>query len=128
LVTLQATDLPDNIADVPTDIKTAVIGCAHAGQCIDGCLEIFRILPQELAFYQQQKIPLPRLCPQCRHFARARQKNPLKLWNRPCMCDGQRWTGHEHAGQACENRFETTFSPERKETIFCETCYQAEGK
>lgn len=124
LITLPADELPDLIADAPANLKSAVIGCLHAGTCIDGCLEVFRILPQELTFYQQQQIPLPRLCPQCRHFKRARQKNPLTLWTRQCLCDGQRWAGHWHAGKTCENRFETTYSPERQEIIFCSECYQ----
>lgn len=122
--TISASELPSDITQVNSSICREVIGCQHAGSCLDGCLQVFKILPQELAFYQKQHIPLPKLCPQCRHFNRARQKNPLHLWSRICMCDGKRWTGHTHAGKPCEVRFETSYAPERQEVVVCGDCYR----
>jgi len=67
-------------------------------------------------------LPLPRLCPNCRHYQRLAQRNPLKLWHRQCMCKKE---NHEHNGK-CEVEFETSYAPERPEIIYCERCYQQE--
>ncbi len=107
-------DIPDNIVDVTDDITTKIIECAHKGACNQQCTEAFKIIPEELAFYRRMKLPLPRLCPNCRHGERIRERNPLKLWHRKCMKPG------------CTNEFETSYAPERPETIYCERCYQNE--
>ena len=60
------------------------------------------------------KIPIPRRCFYCRHEARLKRRNPFKLWHRKCMKLG------------CENEFETSYSPDRPEIIYCEKCYQQE--
>ena len=113
-ITKKPEDLPDHIKDIDEKILTEVIGCQHAGTCNEQCTTAFKIIPQELQFYQRMNLPLPRLCPNCRHYARLAQRNPLKLWHRSCMKGG------------CENEFETSYAPDRKETVYCETCYQAE--
>jgi hypothetical protein len=33
---------------------------------------------------------------------------------------------HFHGDQPCPNEFETPFSAERKEIVYCEQCYNAE--
>ena len=67
-------------------------------------------------------VPLPHFCPNCRHFNRLKQRNPMKLWHRNCMCQN---TAHGHDG-ICANEFETSYSPNRPEIIYCEKCYQQE--
>ena len=74
----------------------------------------FRILPEDLKFYRRMNLPLPRLCPNCRHYQRLKQRNPLKLWHRKCMKEG------------CTNEFETSYAPNRPEIVYCEKCYQQE--
>jgi hypothetical protein len=32
---------------------------------------------------------------------------------------------HNHKGH-CENKFETSYSPDKPEIVYCETCYQKE--
>ena len=115
-------DIPDTIKEVDESIIGKVIECNHStsswqatkGQCNEQCTEAFKIVPQELQFYQRMNLPLPRLCPNCRHYNRLKQRNPLKLWHRKCMKDG------------CHNTFETSYAPERPEIIYCERCYQGE--
>jgi len=107
-------DIPDNIKDITDDILGKVIECAHQGECNQQCTEAFKIIPEELQFYQRMNLPLPRLCPNCRHYERLAQRNPLKLWHRSCMKEG------------CQNEFETSYAPERPEIIYCERCYQNE--
>ena len=46
----------------------------------------------------------------------------MKLWRRSCMCIMK---SHEHQ-EKCNNEFETSYSPDRPEIIYCEGCYQKE--
>ena len=107
-------DIPDDIKDITDDILGKVIECGHKGGCNQQCTEAFKIIPEELQFYQRINLPLPRLCPNCRHYERLAQRNPLKLWHRKCMKEG------------CTNEFETSYAPERPEIVYCEKCYQQE--
>jgi hypothetical protein len=107
--------IPDSIKDIPdTDILNKVIECNHKGTCNQQCTEAFKIIPEELSFYRRMNLPLPRLCPNCRHYERLSQRNPMKLWHRSCMKEG------------CTNEFETSYSPKRPEIVYCERCYQSE--
>ncbi|HUC88585.1 MAG TPA: hypothetical protein VMR49_00955 [Candidatus Paceibacterota bacterium] len=115
-------DIPDNIKDITDDIIGKVIECNHKGTCNQQCTEAFKIIPEELQFYKRMNLPLPHLCPNCRHYERLAQRNPMKLWHRSCMCDK---TTHIHQGK-CQVEFETSYAPERPEIIYCEKCYQQE--
>ncbi len=107
-------DIPDNINDINDDITTKIIECAHKGECNQQCTLAFKIIPEELSFYRRMNLPIPRLCPNCRHYERLSQRNPMKLWQRKCMKEG------------CNNEFETSYAPERPEIVYCEKCYQQE--
>jgi len=128
--TVQPEDLPDNIEEVEDDILKQIVGCAHKGECDEQCVTAFKITPQELQFLKAMKIPLPRLCPNCRHYQRLKQRNPLKLWHKQCVCDYKVYentTKHQHHPEGkCPNEFETSYAPNRKEIVYCEQCYQAE--
>ena len=121
-ITVKPESLPDHVKDTTDDILKETIGCEHKGTCTHQCTTAFRIIPEELSFYRRMNLPLPRLCPNCRHYERLAQRNPLKLWHRQCMCDKN---NHNHQGN-CPNEFETSYSPERKEIVYCESCYSAE--
>ncbi len=79
-------------------------------------------------------LPLPRLCQNCRHYQRLKQRNPLKLWKRKCMCEELSSTNgiykntirHFHDSDFCPNEFQTTYSPTRPEIVYCENCYLQE--
>ncbi|MCX6751771.1 MAG: hypothetical protein NT161_03360 [Candidatus Nomurabacteria bacterium] len=103
-----------DIKEVDDSIINKVIECEHQGTCNEQCTEAFKIIPDELKFYQRMNLPIPHLCPNCRHYNRLKQRNPLKLWHRHCMKEG------------CENEFETSYAPERPEIVYCEKCYQQE--
>ena len=107
-------EIPDNIKDTNETIINKVIECAHKGECNEQCTEAFKIIESEYQFYQRMNLPLPRLCPNCRHYQRLKQRNPLKLWHRKCMHEG------------CTNEFETSYAPERPEIVYCEECYKGE--
>ena len=113
-ITLKSEDLPDNIRDVDNGIINEIISCPNNGSELTQCTLAFKIMPEELSFLKYHNISLPRYCPNCRHYERLSQRNPLKLWHRKCMKEG------------CNNEFETSYAPERPEIIYCEKCYQNE--
>ncbi|MDA2935610.1 hypothetical protein MYX06_00105 [Patescibacteria group bacterium AH-259-L05] len=133
-ITIKSEDLPDHIKDVNDDILKSVIGCEHKRKCTEQCTTAFKIIPDELQFYQKMNLPVPRLCPNCRHYQRLKQRNPLKLWHRKCQCAGEKSDNgvykntikHFHKNNHCPNEFETTYAPNRPEIIYCEKCYQIE--
>ncbi len=113
--TLEASTLPDAIEDAHDEITKELIACIE-------CKRAYRIIANELGFLRTEKIPLPRTCLNCRHNYRIAQRNRTPLYHRTCMCSQ---THPQHDGQ-CSNEFETSYSPERKEIVYCESCYQAE--
>lgn len=134
-ITIAASQLSDNIHDVSDEILKEIIGCAHEGKCNERCTTAFRLTPQELQFYKNKNLPLPRLCHNCRHYQRLKQCNPFKLWHRKCQCNGQKSENdtyqniavHFHDDKPCPNEFETSYAPERPEIVYCEQCYNAEA-
>ena len=121
-ITKMSKELPDDIKDLLDSVLSEIIGCEHEGKCKEQCTNAFKITENELIFYRKMNIPLPTLCPNCRHYERLKKRNPMKLWHRTCMCDKE---SHEHTGK-CKTEFETSYSQERPEIIFCEKCYQKE--
>ena len=133
-IDIKSENIPDHIKDVDDNIVNKVIECQHQGKCNEQCTTAFKIIKPELKFYRKMNLPLPRLCPNCRHYQRIKQRNPLKLWHRQCQCAGvqsdnkiyQNTIKHFHEENHCPNEFETTYSPDRKEIVYCEKCYQQE--
>ena len=121
-ITLPADAIPDNIKDIQNEIMKEVIGCEHKMKCDHQCLLVFRITPDELQFYKKNNIPIPSKCPNCRYYERFVKVTPLKLWRRQCVCKNKDH-GHDNL---CPNEFETPYSPEKTEIIYCESCYNKE--
>ncbi|EKD76369.1 MAG: hypothetical protein ACD_43C00138G0004 [uncultured bacterium] len=121
--TIAAADLPDHINEALDSITKETISCLHAGKCKEQCTTLYKIIPSELALLHKKNIALPRLCPNCRHYARLKQRYPLNLWQRRCQCPVQHKT---HTPGQCPVEFQTTYNPDRSETVYCEKCYQAE--
>lgn len=103
--TIPADRLPDSIDDIPDDVTNWAIVCETTGKP-------FRITTQELQFYREQRLPLPRRSPDQRHLDRFHRRNPRKLWQRQCA--------------KCKKEIRTTYAPERPEKILCEECYLKE--
>lgn len=112
--TIMGNDLPKTISEVDDSVLDEIIGCIHKGDCNEQCTVAFKLIPDELQFYRANNIPPPELCPNCRHYERLANRNPVKLWTRTCMKEG------------CGNKIETTYAPEREEIVYCKTCYQNE--
>ncbi len=123
-----ARDLPDHIRDVDDAVLKETIGCISCGRA-------YRIIAQELAFLRQMSLPLPRLCPECRYRERAAPRNPVRFYHRRCQCTGEASSNgiyeniadHVHGTSPCAKEFETIYAEDKKEIIYCESCYNAEA-
>jgi hypothetical protein len=94
----------ENIQDYNDDTErekllSGIIKCEVSGKP-------FKILSKELAYYIQNKIPIPTKHYSVRLAERFALRNPRKLWHRKCMNDG------------CQNEFDTTYSPVRPEKVY----------
>ncbi|MDP3880713.1 MAG: hypothetical protein Q8Q32_00835, partial [bacterium] len=130
-ITKKGSELSDSF-EFSDAVKNETVGCLHEGACGHGCSKAFRFVPAELAFYRQFKLPLPRLCSNCRHVSRVQMTNLPRLWKRACACGGIKSGAysnvgkHFHGEQKCPNEFETSYAPDRPEIVYCESCYNSE--
>lgn len=122
-ITLESENIPDSLDNITDDILNETIRCQHKQECDHLCTFAFRITQDDLQFYRDNKLPLPRTCPNCRHYERLSKREPVELWHRVCMCDK---VGHSHGEGKCDVEFDTSYAPERPEKVYCERCYQQE--
>jgi hypothetical protein len=97
-------DPPEAISGIGNDICEKILLCEVTGKP-------FKIIPQELKFYREMGLPLPRRSFEQRHKDRINKRNPRHLWNRECA--------------NCHKAIQTTYNPDRPEIIYCEDCYLA---
>jgi hypothetical protein len=97
---------PDHIDEIENDITKKILECEKTGK-------LYKIIPQELKFYRQMQIPIPRKCPDQRHIERIQMRNKRTLYERNC--------GN------CSTKVQSTYSPDQPETIYCEDCYLSEN-
>ncbi len=69
----------------------------------------FKLVPQEIRFYDQQGIPYPTAHSDDRYRQRLALRNPFTLWSRACA--------------ECGAAFKTTYATDRPERVLCEGCY-----
>lgn len=104
---VDAATLPDDIKDIDDSIlEKILLDKPHNKQ--------FRIIKQELEFYRRHSIPIPTEHPSIR-LENARKKFGsilLELYERPCM--------------KCGKTMRSSYSPDRPETVYCESCYNSE--
>jgi hypothetical protein len=97
--------IPDEIKNVGGDITKEILACSDCGRN-------YKILIQELKFYMNLGLAVPRKCFYCRHKDRMALKNSRKLYERKC--------------DKCGIDIRTTYSPDRPEKVYCEKCYLKE--
>lgn len=102
---IPAEKLHDDIAKTPDDILQWAITCEVTGKP-------FKVIQQELEFYRKKGLPIPHRSPQQRHRDRIAKQNPFQLYARTCA--------------KCSKEIQTTYAPERLETVYCEECYLKE--
>lgn len=95
--------LPDSIDEVDTGIMNEILCCGD-------CSKNYRIVSQELAFYIQNKLPLPRECFDCRRKRRFGMRTKRRVHVAPC---------HD-----CWKDIETYHEEGKK--IACEECYRSQ--
>ncbi len=100
---IAAEELPDHIHEVTDSILDSAILCANTKKP-------FLITKQELAFYREHQIPLPRLHSDERRRQRMLLKNPRRI--RSSTCDH------------CHKAIQTTVPAENNSIIYCEQCYE----
>ena len=101
-----AQQIPSSISQVGDDFIQKPICCGESGR-------LFRIIPQELAFYRKKGLPLPRVCPRVRHQQRSLRFNAREIYQRYC--------------EKCGDEIHTVYSPEAPDIVFCEKCYMAQA-
>ena len=97
--------VPDTIEQSDESLCGKILRCTVSGKP-------YKIIPKEFAFYRQMGIPPPKKCFEQRMLERMALRNPRHLWKRTCM--------------KCKKPIETTYAPERPETVYCENCYLQE--
>ncbi|MDD2870806.1 MAG: hypothetical protein PHS49_02350 [Candidatus Gracilibacteria bacterium] len=102
---IKANQLPIDILNIPDDILNWAIECEITKKP-------FRIIKPELDFYRKHNLPIPKKHPDQRHADRMKLRNPRKLYDRTC--------------DKCGIDIKTTYSPNRKELVYCESCYKKE--
>ncbi|MCF7846693.1 MAG: hypothetical protein K9M51_01345, partial [Candidatus Gracilibacteria bacterium] len=98
----QTLKIPETLEYVSESICKEILACTN-------CKKNYKIQKVEIEFYKKMKLPLPRKCPDCRHAARVKLRNPRQLFDRTCA--------------NCSDLFQTTFAPDRPEQVFCEKCF-----
>ncbi len=114
--TISNASIPDKIQDVPDNYLNEIFSCVN-------CSKNYNITKNELLFYRKENIPFPRKCPNCRYKRRFDLRPKRELWHRKCMCTQESHTNHN---EPCPVEFETCYSPDRKELVYCENCYNKE--
>ena len=99
------TRLSTDIGEIPDTIVREILAC-------DTCGKNYRLIPQELDFYRQMKIPAPQLCWGCRLQDLIHARKPRRLFPGHC--------------KKCKASIKTPYAPERPEVVYCEKCYLAD--
>ena len=114
--TISSVSIPDKIEDVSDNYLNEIFSCVD-------CSKNYNITRNELLFYRKEHIPFPRKCPNCRYKRRFDLRPKRELWHRKCMCTQENYTNHNGP---CPVEFETCYSPDGKELVYCESCYNKE--
>ncbi len=94
--------VPESVAEVSDELCEKILLCEATGKP-------YRIIPQELKFYRENGLPVPKICPDERHRQRLARRQPNRLWSRLCA--------------KCATPIQTTYAPDRPEIVYCENCY-----
>lgn len=94
--------VPEKISEVNEAILAETLAC-------ETCGKNYRLIAQELNFYKNMSLPIPRRCFECRHLDRLSRRGPRMLFDRACA--------------KCSAPIRTSYAPDRPETVYCENCY-----
>lgn len=91
--------LPEAIHDVKDDVLQGRLAC-------EVTRKNYKIQKAELLFYRKLGLPIPRLCPDERHFRRRKRRNGRALFARKCAGSGK--------------EILSTIPPESPLAVYCE--------
>lgn len=112
--TILSIEALDNIIGLDSKITEEILECKHNNICDNHrCVGAFKINIEEFNFYKKYNIPIPDMCPNCRHYERLGKVHMPFLYRRDCS-------------NGCGANFKTTYAPDRPERVYCEECYQKE--
>ncbi|MBI4235450.1 hypothetical protein HY604_04065 [Candidatus Peregrinibacteria bacterium] len=94
-----------DIRQVGDDILEKQLLCEKSGKK-------YKITAPELKFYRRMKLPIPRKCPDIRHYDRLELHNAYRVFDRQCA--------------KCGVSMKSVYGHERSEIVYCEKCYLAE--
>ena len=103
-VVVDTLSIPDNIKDVKQDICAKVLQCEISGKK-------YSITEQELLFYKQMNLPLPRRSPNQRHKERLRERLVTHLYDRQCT--------------KCGKSIKSAYPANAEKKVYCDECYFA---
>lgn len=121
-------DIPPTVHLEDTFAKRSIVCRAYDENPVKAlehnCTRIFRLVPQEIAFYKKNGVPAPTFCHNSRHYQRIQKRTPvIKTWARTCMCTE---TQHStHIKESCTESFVTSYDPALPDIIYCGKCYSA---
>ncbi|MBU0612303.1 hypothetical protein KKB58_02700 [Patescibacteria group bacterium] len=105
-ITINYTDLPDNIKDTSNEILKEVIQCST-------CPRGYKIVSQEIDLVKKLNVPLSRQCPFCRIEEKVKTwVSQMKEIDRVC--------------DKCGIYFKTHYTEDEAPKIFCKDCYKKE--
>lgn len=100
--TKQWSEVADVIGEIDFDPTKEIFAC-------ENCTKNYRVIPNEFSFYERLSIPLPHLCPDCRHARRFKTRGPNQLFDRNCS--------------NCNADIRSSYAVDRPEILYCESCY-----
>lgn len=109
--TLSVENIPDTIAEVGENITKEILECENKGDERKNCATAFRVIPDEVSFYQRFTLPLPTKCPNCRHAERMQFRNPPIFRKGVC------------AEAGCGKEFLTGYGTEYDGKLYCKDHY-----
>ncbi len=98
----------DYLSSTNHSVQPKSVTVSGARQC-ERCNKPYKIIDQERTLYHTIGVAEPTRCMDCRFQELRNRKNPRTLYHRDCM--------------RCHRSVETTYAPDRPETVFCEDCY-----
>lgn len=105
--TIKKGEIPNTSDKIENDMLKEIFICEE-------CDKNYRLIDPEITFYKKMGLPIPHKDFECRHKDRMKKRNEMKLYTRSCM------------KEECKNVFQTTYSPGRKDIVYCEECYKKE--
>jgi hypothetical protein len=106
--TIAANNIPDNFSDIPGSVVGEVLECINSKRGLYDCTTAFKVITDEVNFYNRFKLPLPDKCPNCRHRGRLQYRTIPRFNKFQCA--------------SCQKEIFTAYK-ENTPNLYCKECY-----